>query len=188
MAEFIASGGQMSLMVAVDVSVASLRTLPLSWLLPPAPSPALCAAHAGPCLANAECTVSCKQQICLSVRLRCCPLPPPPPWQFTASNGDPSSPSSLHHVRTSDPSYRNQYQKVISSIGDILMVRSQSCGLPQYQVCIGCVSTRGRACFCCPLPLPKLCAEPPTCSPQLVCVRGGGGVVDWCWGRGWEKS
>jgi hypothetical protein len=42
--------------------------------------------------------------------------------QFTASNGDPGSSSSLHHIRA-DHSYRNQYQKVIASIGDILMVR-----------------------------------------------------------------
>lgn len=41
--------------------------------------------------------------------------------QFTSSNGDPSSPRSLHYV--SPINVANQYERVIKSVGEILMVR-----------------------------------------------------------------
>ncbi|CAE7930795.1 cpnB-1, partial [Symbiodinium sp. KB8] len=36
---------------------------------------------------------------------------------FTASNGAPSTPASLHHMR---PGYFNDYQNAIASVGSIL--------------------------------------------------------------------
>jgi hypothetical protein len=41
---------------------------------------------------------------------------------FTSSNGDPASPTSLHHV-SSNKNSRNAYQKAIAAIGGILLVR-----------------------------------------------------------------
>jgi hypothetical protein len=42
------------------------------------------------------------------------------PSQFTSSNGDPADPSSLHYV--SPLNELNQYERVIRSVGEILMV------------------------------------------------------------------
>lgn len=47
----------------------------------------------------------------------CCGVP----IQFTSSNGDPADPTSLHYV--SPLNELNQYERVIRSVGEILMVR-----------------------------------------------------------------
>jgi hypothetical protein len=39
--------------------------------------------------------------------------------QYTASNGAPSTPSSLHHINSFAP---NEYQMAIQTVGEILMV------------------------------------------------------------------
>jgi hypothetical protein len=39
---------------------------------------------------------------------------------FTASNGDPNTPSSLHFIRGGDPMMRNQYEEAIMEVGSVL--------------------------------------------------------------------
>ena len=51
---------------------------------------------------------------------------------FTASNGDPNDPRSLHY-NSADPNVLNQYQMAIHSVGNVLLPCARpACGLVCY--------------------------------------------------------
>ncbi len=101
-ADYISGGMQLQLMVAIDVR----RSLS--------------------CRIVSNSVVSCPVLSCpvLSCPVLSCPVVVSDvvvrfALQYTASNGAPSTPSSLHHINSFAP---NEYQMAIQTVGEILMV------------------------------------------------------------------